>query len=110
MINRLEIFLMTEVKVKTTQHVEELCAINQRAFKMALSVYEDPSLRVQLSEEARFLRKRLIDVVEEIEQIDPAVRRQWMHQISESILDFNFVAEEGDISSLRLGDVFKWAK
>jgi hypothetical protein len=96
--------------MKTSEHVEELGAINQRAFKMALSVHEDPSLRVQLGEEARFLKKRLMDIVEEIEQIDPVMKRQWIHPISESILDFIFVIEEGCITSLRLGDIIKWAK
>jgi hypothetical protein len=101
---------MTGVDVKTVRYVEELRAINQRAFIMARSVYEDPSLRGQLGDEARFLKKRLLEIVQEVELIDPAVRRQWMHPISESLLDFNFVVEEAGSTSLRLGDIVKWGK
>jgi hypothetical protein len=101
---------MTEVKVQTADLVEELCAINRQAFKMALSIHEDPSLRVQFGEKARCLKRRLIDILEELERIDPAMRRQWIHPISESILDCNFAVEEGDVTSLRLGDIIKWRK
>jgi hypothetical protein len=101
---------MIEVNLKRVEHVEELHAINKRAFEMALSVHGDPSMRVQLCDEARLLKKRLLHLAEEIERSDPVLRRQWFHPISESLLDFNFVGETAGITSLRLGDIIKWGK
>ncbi len=92
------------------QLVEELEAINKRAFRMALSVHEDSSLRSRLAEEASLLKKRLLDIADEIKRIDPAVHEQWFHWISESLLDLNFVEAETSTTSLRLGDFIRWGK
>jgi hypothetical protein len=92
------------------QLVEELQTINKRAFQMALSVHKDSSLRSQLAEEAGLLQKRLLNIAEELEQVDPETEKRWSHPISESVLDLDFVVAERGISSLRLGDIIKWGK
>jgi len=88
--------------------IEELETLNKQAFQMALSIYKDPVSRAESAEKARFLRKRLLDIAEEIEQIDPAVHKQWFHRISESILDFDFVVADSGMTSLRLGEIIRW--
>ena len=99
-----------EMNEKAGQLVEELETINKRVFQIAVSVHKDSSLRSHLAEEASPLKKRLLDIAEEIEQIDPAVHKQWFHRISESLLDLDFVVANSGITSLRLGDVIKWGK
>jgi hypothetical protein len=42
---------------------------------MALSVHEDSSLRSQLAEEANLLKKRLLNIAEELERIDPDAKK-----------------------------------
>ncbi len=98
------------VKEKADQLVEELETINRQAFRMAFSVHHDSSSRSQLEEEARLLQKRLLNIAEELERIDPDIRKRWFHPISESILDLDFVVTETDITSLRLGDIIRWGK
>lgn len=88
--------------------IEELEMINKESFRMARSIYQEPALRVQSAEEARLPKKKLIDIAEEVEQIDPKVHRQWFHRISESLLDLDFVMADSGMTSLRLGDVMKW--
>ncbi len=99
---------MIGVNEKADQLVEELEMINKQAFRMAVSVHEDSSLRPQLAEEARLLQKRLLDIAEELERIDPNTKKRWFHPISESILDLDFVTTVTGITSLRLGDVIRW--
>ncbi len=98
------------VKEKAGQLVEELETINRQAFRMAFSVHQDSSSRSQLAEEAKLLQKRLLNIAEELERIDPDIRKRWFHPISESILDLDFVVTETDITSLRLGDIIRWGK
>ncbi len=95
-------------KGETDQLVEELERINKRGFQMACSVHEDSSLRPQLTEEASILKRRLLDIAEEIEHIDPSIHKMWFHRISECLLDLNFVVAESGMTSLRLGDIIKW--
>ncbi len=96
------------MKEKVDQLVEELETINKRSFQMALSVHKDSSLRSELAREASPLQKRLLVIAEEIEQINPAVHKQWFHRTSESFLDLDFVVTETDVTSLRLGDIIRW--
>ena len=90
--------------------IEELETINKRAFGMALSVHNDPRLRVQLSKEAGLLEKRLLSIADELEQVDAVAHKEWFHRISESILDLNFAKADVAFTSLRLGDHIKWGK
>jgi hypothetical protein len=90
--------------------VEELETLNKRSFGMALSVHKDPSLRAQLSQEASLLQERLLDIAKEIERIAPAEHKRWFFRISESMLDFDFVIADKDITSLRLGDIRRHGK
>ena len=99
---------MTRVKGQVDKLVEELEIINKQSFGMARSIHKEPALRTQSTEKARFLRKRLLDITEEIEQIDPTVHKQWFHRISESLLDLDFVVADSGMTSLRLGDIIKW--
>jgi len=95
---------------KTDHLVEELDTINKQAFRMAVSVHKNSSLRSQLDEEAHLLQKRLLDISEELERIDPDTEKRWSHLISESVLDLNFVMAEKGITGLRLGDMIMWGK
>ncbi len=88
--------------------VEELEAINKRAFEMALSVHKDPASRTQLSQEASLLEKRLLHIAGELEQGDAAMHKQWFHRISESLLELMFVEAETPTVSLRMGDIIRW--
>jgi hypothetical protein len=99
---------MIGVNEKAGQLVEELETINKRSFQMALSVHKDSSLRSELAAQASLLQKRLLVIAEEIEQINPAVQKQWFHRISESFLDLDFVVTETNVTSLRLGDIIRW--
>jgi len=88
--------------------IEELKAINQRAFGMALSVHKDPALRAQLAGEAHLLENKLLDIANELKRINPSLHQQWFLPISESLLDLLFVEGERETVSLRLGDLRKW--
>lgn len=101
---------MIGVNEKADQLVEEIETINKQAFRMAVSVHEDPSLRSQLTAEASLLQKQLLSIAEELERIDPDTKKRWFHPISESILDLDFVSAETGITSLRPGDIIKWGK
>jgi hypothetical protein len=90
--------------------VEELETLNKRSFEMALSVHKAPALRAQLSHEASLLQERLLDIAKELERIAPDEHKQWFFRISESMLDFDFVIADKDITSLRLGDIIRWGK
>jgi hypothetical protein len=96
--------------LKLDELVQEVESISKRAFGMALSVHEDQTLSAQLSEEARLLEKRLLNIAKELEQIDRVTHKRWFNVISESILDLGFVEGERDIVSLRLGDIIRWEK
>jgi hypothetical protein len=90
--------------------VEELETLNKRSFGMALSVHKDPALRARLSQAASRLQDRLLEIAKELERIDPVEHKQWFFQISESMLDFDFVIADKGITSLRLGDIIRWGK
>ena len=90
--------------------VEELETLNKRSFGMALSVHKDPALRARLSQEASLLQGRLLEIAKELERIDPVEHKRWFFKISESMLDFDFVIADKDITSLRLGDIRRHGK
>lgn len=99
---------MAEINENADHLVEELEAINKRAFGMALSVHKNPSLRSQLAGEANLLRKRLMNIADELQRVGHNTNKPYSHWVSESILDLDFVVAERDITSLRLGDIIKW--
>lgn len=99
---------MIEMNEQADKLVEELETVNKRAFQMARSVHRDASLRSQLAEEASLLQKRLLNIADELERIDPDMNKRYFHWISESILDLDFVVAERGVTSLRLGDIIKW--
>lgn len=98
------------VNDKADQLAEEFERINKQAFRMALSVHKNPSLRSQLADEAGNLLKRLREIAGELERNHPDTAKQWFHPISESILDLHFVMADSGTTSLRLGDIIKWGK
>ncbi len=99
---------MTKAKGKMVQIVEELEMINKESFGMACSIHREPALRAQYAEKAHVLRKRLLDLAEELEQIDPEAQKLWFHKTSESLLDLDFAIADSGMTSLRLGDIIKW--
>ncbi len=88
--------------------IEELEMINKESFGMARSIHEQPALRTQAAEKASLLKKRLLDIAKELEQIAPEEHKRWCHAISESLLDLDFVVEDRGMTSLRLGDIIRW--
>jgi len=96
------------VKERVDKLIEELEMINKQSFGMARSIHKEPALRTQSAAKAHLLRKRLLDIAEEFERIDPAKHREWFHRISESLLDLDFVVADRGMTSLRLGDIIKW--
>ncbi len=99
---------MTEAKGQMVQIVEELEMINKESFGMACSIHREPALRAQCAEKAYVLKKRLLDIAKELEQIDPEAHEAWFRKVSESLLDLNFVSADTGVTSLRLGDIIKW--
>ncbi len=99
---------MTKVKGKVDQLVKELEMINKESFRMARSIHREPALRTQSAERARTLRRRLFDIAEELEQIDPEAHKLWFRKTSESLLGRDFAAADSGMTSLRPWDVIKW--
>ncbi len=98
----------TKVKGQVDQLVEELERISRESFGIASSVHQQPALRAQSVGKASLLKKRLLDIANELKQVAPAEHKQWFHQISESLLDLNFVLADTGVTSLRLGDIIRW--
>ncbi len=88
--------------------IEELEMINREAFGMARSVHEQPALRTQAAEKAGLLKKRLLDIARELEEVASAEHQGWKHRISESLLDLDFILADRGVTSLRLGDIIRW--
>ncbi len=84
------------------ERTQEVQTISRRAFAMATQVAEDPSQRVVLTGEARSLGERLLALAGELDTDPPAAERV-QRQVSESILDLDFVQRPTEITSLRLG-------
>ena len=99
---------MTSGNERVDKLIEELEMIDKQSFVLARSIHKEPALRTSSAEKARLLRKRLLNIAEELERIDPKVHKQWFHRISESLLDLDFVVENSSMTSLRLGDIIKW--
>lgn len=87
--------------------VQEILSIDRKVEDMAGSVLKDPSLRNQFGTESEILDDRLMYLADELKKIDPAVYRSVTEQISESLLDLDFVRMETDMISLRLGQVME---
>ncbi|MFH0871536.1 MAG: hypothetical protein V1878_03480 [bacterium] len=83
--------------------VEEIEAIGKQAFDMAMSVVKNPACRAGLADQANLLSERLNHLAEELEKHHPTTYQERSDQISESILDLDFVKADMDIVSLRLG-------
>ncbi len=88
--------------------IKEFEMINKESFEMARAIHKQSVLRPQAAEKASLLKKRLLDIAEELERVSPAVHKQWFHQISESLLDLYFMEGDSGTTSLRLGDIIKW--
>ena len=99
---------MTSGNERVDKLIEELEMIDKQSFVLARSIHKEPALRTSSAEKARLLRKRLLNIAEELERIDSKVHKQWFHRISESLLDLDFVVENSSMTSLRLGDIIKW--
>jgi hypothetical protein len=77
---------------------------------MAQLVLKNPLLRTSLRKGSETLEVRLLDLADELERIDPVSYETVTDQISESLLDLDFVQMETDILSFRLGQVIEQQK
>ena len=83
--------------------VEEIRTIDKRAWEMAALVLKNPVLRKSLAPQAAALGERLLVVADALKTMEPNRYEEWGEQISESVLDLQFVEQPMDIVSLRLG-------
>ncbi len=77
---------------------------------MAQLVLKNPLLRTSLRKGSETLEVRLLDLADELERIDPVSYETVTEQVSESLLDLDFVQMETDILSFRLGQVIEQQK
>lgn len=77
--------------------VKSLLDINKRVFQLAILVYETPNRRSEFHEESVRLQKDLNDIVKELEINYPSIRSKFRSQISDSIVDVNYII--GDSTS-----------
>jgi hypothetical protein len=77
---------------------------------MAQLVLKNPLLRTSLRKGSETLEVRLLDLADELERIDPVSYETVTDQISESLLDLDFVQMETDMLSFRLGQVIEQQK
>lgn len=89
--------------VKLEDLMNEINAINNQAWKMALSVHSDPSMRTIIKNKAKELSDRLNVLASELEQVGQDHYNNRAHMISESILDLSYAIEDGPLVSLRMG-------
>jgi len=87
------------------QLVQEILSIDRKAEDMAESVLKDPSLRKQFRSESEILDDRLMCLADELKRIDPFAYDTVADQVSESLLDLEFVQMETGMVSLRLAQV-----
>ena len=92
-----------EVSPMIESLIEELEDIDRQALEMVTTVVQHPALRSKLAEGAKLLSKRLLEIVNELKNNHPDTYQERADQISESILDLNFVEMDSVITSLRLG-------
>ena len=87
--------------------IQEINAIDRNAEEMAESVLKNPLLRSDLGEKSNMLEERLLDLADELEKIYPAAYETVADQVSEALLDLDFVQMETDMVSFRLGQVIE---
>ena len=87
--------------------VQEILSIDRKAEDMAESVLKAPSLRKQFRSESEILDDRLVYLADELKRIDPVAYDTVADQVSESLLDLEFVQMETGMVSLRLAQVME---
>jgi hypothetical protein len=90
--------------------VEELEDIVRQSFDLAVTVAHHPALRSRLGEGVKLLKARLLEIADELKNTDAATYKERSEQISDSILDLNFVEMETDIMSFRLARLLEVEK
>ena len=85
--------------------VQEILSIDRKAEDMAETVLRDPSLRKQFESGSITIADRLIYLADKLKKIDPVAYESVADQVSESILDLEFVEMETGMISLRLAQV-----
>jgi hypothetical protein len=86
-----------------TPFLEKLNDIDKQVYEMAQTVWQHPALRSSYLESLPLLREKFSETIKELEQHWPEVYQQVRDQISEISLDMNFVEEESEAVSRRLG-------
>jgi hypothetical protein len=87
--------------------IQEIKSIDRNAEEMAESVLRNPLLRTRLGKGSEALEERLLDLADELEKIDPAAYAAVADQVSDALLDLEFVQTETDMVSLRLGQIME---
>jgi len=82
--------------------IGELEDIDRQAFDLAVTVAQHPALRSRLGDTAELLKKRLLEIADELKHADPATYEQRSDQISAATRDLDFVKVDRDPTSLRL--------
>jgi hypothetical protein len=81
----------------------ELTALSERAFELAVRVLDDPAERTALAPEAKTLRARLDELTAEIQTEGADAVRELRSTISETRLDLRYAQQNSSAVSLRLG-------
>jgi hypothetical protein len=82
--------------------LEKLNDIDKQVLDMSQTVWRHPALRASYLESLPLLREKFLEIIEELEQHWPEIYQQVSDQISEIMLDMDFVEEESEAISLRL--------
>ena len=90
--------------------IQEINDIDRNAEELAELVLKNPLLRNSLEKGAEELEERLLDLADELEKIDSAAYARVADQVSEALLDLDFVQMETDMVSFRLGQVIEQQK
>ena len=90
--------------------VDQLRIIDAQAFEMALSVFQDPGKRPELSPKAAQLEKDLNSTVGQLNVEDPKAYKKEGEAISETFLDLQYVKQPQQVVSRRLNQVMSSVK
>jgi hypothetical protein len=89
--------------------LEELESIDKQASDMATAVVQCPELRSRFADNAKLLKGRLLKIAEELKKTS-ATYEERADQISETLLDLDFVEADIGILGLRFAQFIKAEK
>jgi hypothetical protein len=90
--------------------LDKLNDIDKQAFEIAQTVLQHPDFRSLYLESLQLLRRQFSEAIKELEQNWPEIYRKVNDQLSEILLDLNFVENESNDMSLRISALVEQKK